>query len=145
MVAEFTTIILIFSYLLEEMRLTRVAKRKEPLWFQDLTKKKHMKCILRSVWDYCISYLRMDVGPFMHLASIKYNKHLLVDNRYISIEEQLVIILHIVGHNTKKRTMRAEFLHSGETFSWNFNYVSWAIFVMTSFIPKQHLPSWTWE
>lgn len=69
-----------------------------------------MEHILRGSQDYCVSYLRMDVGPFIHLSSIMHDRHLLVDTSHLFVEKQVVILLHIVGHNTNNRTMRMEFL-----------------------------------
>lgn len=95
--------------------------------FRDLTRWHHMNRILRSGRDYCVSYLSMDVGLFMHLSSMMSDKHLLMDTRHVLVEEQLVIFFHIVGHNTKNRIMRIEFVQSGETISWYFNNVLWAL------------------
>ena len=47
--------------------------------------------------------------------------------RYASVEEQLSIILHIVGHDTKNMTMCIEFFRSGETISRYFNDVLQAV------------------
>ncbi|XP_039141318.1 uncharacterized protein LOC120278650 [Dioscorea cayenensis subsp. rotundata] len=127
LVAAFTTIVVVVACLIEEMNQTRQGRSKEPSIFRDLTRKRHMERVLRSGRDYCVSYLRMDVGPFMHLASIMRDKHLLLDTRYVSVEEQLSMFLHIVGHNTKNRTMRVEYVRSGETISRYFNNVLKAI------------------
>ena len=51
-----------------------------------------MNCILTDGHDYCVSYLRMDVGPFMHLSSKMRDRHLLVDTRHVLEEEQLANI-----------------------------------------------------
>lgn len=93
----------------------------------DLTRRQHMSRILRNGQDYCVSYLRIDVGLFMYLTQLMCDTHLLVDSRHVSIEEQLAIFLHIVGHNTKNKTVRLEFLRSGETSSRYFNNVIHAI------------------
>ncbi|XP_039141278.1 protein ANTAGONIST OF LIKE HETEROCHROMATIN PROTEIN 1-like [Dioscorea cayenensis subsp. rotundata] len=127
LVAAFTTIVVVVACLIEEMNQTRRGRSKEPSIFRDLTRKNHIERVLRSGRDYCVSYLRMDVGPFMHLASIMRDKHLLLDTRYVSVEEQLSMFLHIVGHNTKNRTMRVEYVRSGETISRYFNNVLKAI------------------
>lgn len=96
--------------------------------FRDLTrKKKHMERVLRSSHDYCVSYLRMDVGTFMHLAFILHDKHLPLDTRHISVEEQLAMFLHIVDHNTKNRTMRIEFVRLVEMINRYFNIILRAI------------------
>ncbi|XP_039141264.1 uncharacterized protein LOC120278583 [Dioscorea cayenensis subsp. rotundata] len=123
LVAVFTTVVVVVSCLIKDVHVSRPGRSKEPSMFRDLTRKKHMEHILRSGRDYCVNYLRMDVGPFMHLASIMRDKHLLRDTRHISMEEQLAMFLHIVGHNTKNRTMRIELVRSGETISRYFNCV----------------------
>ncbi|XP_039122159.1 protein ALP1-like [Dioscorea cayenensis subsp. rotundata] len=121
LIAAFTTVVVVVACQIEDVHVSRSGRSKEPSMFRDLTRKKHMERILRSGHDYCVSYLRMDVGPFMHLASIMRDKHLLQVTRHISVEEQLAMFLHIVGHNTKNRTMRIEFVRSGETISQYFN------------------------
>ncbi|XP_039119011.1 uncharacterized protein LOC120255181 [Dioscorea cayenensis subsp. rotundata] len=123
----FTTIVVVVAFLFEEMHEPRVSRSQQPSLFRDLTRKRHMENILIGGQDYCVSYLRMDVGSFMHLSSIIRDRHLLVDSRHVSIEEQVAIFLYIVGHNTKNRTMRIEFLQSGETISRYFNNVLRAI------------------
>lgn len=97
----FTTMVVIVTFLLEDMHVRRLARYKEPSIFQDLTRKKHMDHLLWSGRDYYVSYLRTDVDPFMHLASILCDKHLLIDSRNTSVEEQLAMFMDIVGHNTK--------------------------------------------
>lgn len=125
--AAFATVVVIVAVLVEELHLPRTSRCPIPSLFRDLTRKRHMNHILRGGRDYCVSYLRMDVGPFMHLASVMRDTHLLVDTRHVSVKEQLEIFLHIVGHNTKNRTMRIEFLRSGETISMYFNNVLRAV------------------
>ena len=44
-----------------------------------------MERILRGGQDYCVCYLKMDIGPFMHLSSIMRDTHLLVDMRRVRI------------------------------------------------------------
>lgn len=123
----FTTIVVIVAFLFEDMQLPRLSSCPQPSMFRDLTRWHHMNRILRSGCDYCVSYLSMDVGLFMHLSSMMSDKHLLMDTRHVLVEEQLVIFFHIVGHNTKNRIMRIEFVQSGETISWYFNNVLWAL------------------
>lgn len=65
----------------------------------------------------------VSVGTFMHLSSIMHDRQLLVDKQHVSIEEQVGIFLHIVGHNTKNRTMRIEFLRLGEIINRHFNNI----------------------
>ncbi|XP_039143976.1 uncharacterized protein LOC120281121 [Dioscorea cayenensis subsp. rotundata] len=127
LVAACTTMVVVIACLFEEMHVNKPGRSKEPSLLRDVTRKKHMERILRGGCDYAVSYLRMDVGPFLHLASIFRDKHILVDTRHVLVEEQLPIFLHVVGHNTKNRTMRVEFLRSGGRISRYFNNVLRAI------------------
>lgn len=58
------------------------------------------------------------------------DRYPLMDIRHASIEEQLAIFLHIVGHNTKNRKVWVKFLHSRETISRYFNNVICAIYAI---------------
>lgn len=91
--------------------------------FHDITRKRNMEGILRDGHDYSVIYLRIDIGPFLHLVFILHDKHLLIDSRHRSVEEQLAIFLNVVGNNTKNMTMRVEFLRSGEIISSYFNTI----------------------
>lgn len=97
--------------------------------FHDVTRKRHMEYIMRGRRGYSVSYLRIDKGPFLHLASILRDKDLLVDTWHVPIKEQLAIFLHIVDH-IKNKTMRVEFLQSSETICPYFNNVLQAICVI---------------
>lgn len=83
----FMTIIVIIWILNEQLKTLTPPRYKEPSLFKDLTRKWYMDHILRSIKDYYVSYLNMDVGPFMHLVLIMHDRHILHDTRQLSIEE----------------------------------------------------------
>ena len=58
---------------------------------------------------------------FFKLAEIIKANGLLKDTRHAQVEEQLAMFLSIVGHKTKNRIIRIEFIRSGETVSKYFN------------------------
>ena len=138
LVAAFNTIVVIIAFLLEEMQLTKTVRYAKPSMFQDLTWKRHMHRILRSSQDYYTRYLRMAIGPFMHLSSIMRISHLLVDTKYVTVEEQLPLFLHIVSYNTKNRIIHIEFLCFGETiiryFIKHYELYAWSLIIL--FIPQ---------
>lgn len=112
--AAFTTIVVVITFVFEEIHITKPRRNVESSLYWDLSRKKHMNHILRSGRAYYVSYLRMGIGLFMHVSQIMRDRHLLVDTRHVSIDEQLAIFLHIVGHNMKNQTVRMEFLRSGK-------------------------------
>ena len=106
LVVAFIKIAIVVAFIIEEMHITRTSTCAEPSLFRYLTKRKQMNHIQRSDRDYCVSFLRMDVRPFMYLSQVIRDTHLLVDTRHVSIEERFTIFLHVVGHSTKNMTMR---------------------------------------
>ncbi|OAY77931.1 hypothetical protein ACMD2_24151, partial [Ananas comosus] len=65
----------------------------------------------------CVDYVRMDTWTFFSLADITRDHNLLKDTFYVTIEEQLTMFLHTLGHYTKNRILKIKFIRSGETIS----------------------------
>ncbi|XP_020271667.1 uncharacterized protein LOC109846838 [Asparagus officinalis] len=87
----------------------------------------HISRIYNGFSDSCVNYIRMRSGAFAKLASIMRNNNLLKDSRNITVEEQLIMTLNILGHKSKNRIVRSHFIRSGETVSRYFNKVLQAI------------------
>ena len=58
-------------------------------------------------------------------------QHLLCDSQNVSIDEQVEIFLHIVGHNERKYVMQNCFQHSWETISRHFNKILIAVVMLS--------------
>jgi hypothetical protein len=67
--------------------------------------------------------LRMPITTFLDLRDWLEDRHLLRSSRGVTVEEQLMIFLWIVGHNGSNRDAQDLFQHSGETISRNFHNV----------------------
>jgi len=67
------------------------------------------------------------------------DNYLLKDTIYVSINEQLAMFLHIIGHKSKNRMMRIEFIRCGETISRYYNKVLGAICRLQDHFLKQTL------
>lgn len=74
-----------------------------------------------------INMVRMNKSTFFNLCCILRRKELLRDTLHMSVEEQLLMFLHTIGHNQRNRVIAHNFLRSGETVSRYFNHVLWAI------------------
>jgi hypothetical protein len=74
-----------------------------------------------------IAMVRMNRNTFKHLVNIMRDRHLLRDTIHVSVEEQLVMFLHVVGHNQKNRVIGHNFMRSGATVSKYFGKVLRAI------------------
>ena len=65
----------------------------------------------------------MSRGAFFKLANILRQKGSIEDTLNITVEEQLVMLLHTLGHNLRNRKIAHNFSHSGETVSRYFHRV----------------------
>jgi len=63
------------------------------------------------------------VRAFSHLTQLLRDNGLLRDSIYVPIEEQLAMFLHILGHKSKNRVMRGDFIRFNETKCKYFNKV----------------------
>lgn len=75
----------------------------------------------------CISMIRMRRAPFFSLCNLFRTKGLLVDNAGVSIEEQVCMFLHVVGHNQRYRVVHHSFRRSIETVHRHFHQVLYAV------------------
>ena len=103
--------------------MVQVRKKKR----QERSRIEHIERIYNGFSDSCVNYIRMRSGAFVKLVSIMRNNRLLKDSRNISVEEQFIMTLNILGHKSKNRIVRSHFIRSGETVSRYFNKVLQAI------------------
>ena len=75
----------------------------------------------------CVHMLRMRRAPFFHLCEVFRNRQLLKDTLHSSVEEQVAMFLHIVGHNQRFRVIHNVWRRSVETVSRHFKEVLYAI------------------
>jgi len=62
-----------------------------------------------------VNLLRMRKAPFFHLCDLFRSRDLLSDSIHASVEEQVAMFLHVVGHNQRFRVVDLTFRRSGET------------------------------
>jgi hypothetical protein len=68
-----------------------------------------------------VQMLRMRRAPFYELVKRFRERILLSDSIHTSVEEQVAMFLHVVGHNQRFRVMHNTFRRSIETISRYFN------------------------
>ena len=83
--------------------------------------------VLESSDTNCRNMFRMDKEVFFNLSSLLRSRDLLHDTQYVTVEEQLAMFLHTVGHNVRNRVLGINFIRSGETISRYFQLVLHAI------------------
>jgi hypothetical protein len=70
-----------------------------------------------------VNMLRIRKAPFFQLVNLFRERNLLEDNINSSVEEHVVMFLHIVGHNQRFRVIQHTFRRSLETVSRYFAQV----------------------
>uniref|UniRef100_A0A5B7AF72 Putative nuclease HARBI1 isoform X1 n=1 Tax=Davidia involucrata TaxID=16924 RepID=A0A5B7AF72_DAVIN len=75
----------------------------------------------------CIEQLRMNRHTFGILCGLLRTVGRLVDSRYVTVEEQVAMFLHVLAHPVKNRVIKLRFLRSGETMSGHFTAVLKAV------------------
>jgi len=74
-----------------------------------------------------INMVRMDKFRFFNLCTILRAKGHVRDTLHMTVEEQLLMFLHTIGHNQRNRVIAHNFLRSTETVSRYFHHVLFAI------------------
>lgn len=88
------------------------------------------KRIIHSNETDCHDQIRMSRRDFFCLAKILRRNGSIKDTINISVEEKLVMFLHMLGHNLRNRKIAHNFSHSGETISRHFHKVLRAILAL---------------
>ncbi|XP_058114233.1 uncharacterized protein LOC131257354 [Magnolia sinica] len=87
----------------------------------DYKRSKIINGIIRAGDNKCMAQLRMKKDIFFHLCSFLRDMNLLPDGKHVTIEEQLVMFLHTVGHNVRNHVIGHRFIQSGQTISRYFS------------------------
>ncbi|GAV70200.1 LOW QUALITY PROTEIN: DDE_4 domain-containing protein, partial [Cephalotus follicularis] len=83
--------------------------------------------------------VRMDRRAFHILCQMLKSKGKLSDNKNSSVEDMVAIFLFMLGHHTKHRVIKADFVRSGETVS-RFNVVLNAVIMLHKELLKKPEP-----
>jgi hypothetical protein len=75
----------------------------------------------------CVNMLCMRRAPFFRLCNLLRERKSLADNINCCVEEQVVMLLHIDGHNQRFRVIRQDWRRSIETVHRHFKEVLYAI------------------
>ena len=79
----------------------------------------NLKCIFKFTDVEVVQMLQMRRAPFFELVK-SFREGLLEDNIHISVKEQVVMFLPVVGHNQRFRVIHNTFTRSIETISCCF-------------------------
>ena len=88
-----------------------------PMVERDIQRMNNLRFIYESDDAHCVNLLRMRRAPFFQLCDLFRARCLLRDSIHSSIEEQVAMFLHVVGHNQRFRVIDLTFRRSVETIS----------------------------
>ncbi|KAK3136624.1 hypothetical protein QOZ80_5BG0439570 [Eleusine coracana subsp. coracana] len=98
-----------------------------PMLQRDVERQNNLRFIYHSTDTECVDQLRMKMALFFQLCDLFHSRALLRDSIHSSIEEQVAMFLHVVGHNQRFRCIHQAFRRSIETISRYFGEVLFAI------------------
>ena len=86
-----------------------------------------MHMIYHSTNTECISMIRMNRAPFFELVKRFRERSLVTDRDGVSVEEQVAMFFHVVGHNQRFRVVHHSFRRSIQTVHKHFHQVLYAV------------------
>ncbi|KAL6637093.1 hypothetical protein ACP70R_024665 [Stipagrostis hirtigluma subsp. patula] len=98
-----------------------------PMLERDVQRQNNLRFIYESDDTRCVDLLRMRRAPFFQLCDLFRSRELLRDSIHSTIEEQVAMFLHVVGHNQRFRVINLTFRRSVETISRYFQEVLYAV------------------
>mgnify|MGYP000933057243 CR=1 FL=1 len=120
----------IYAYFMTRFRMAQTVRSQityAPLSAMDEERMANLKKIYNCNDVECVSMLRMRRAPFFNLCNLLRVRGLLRDTIHSSVEEQLAMFLHVVGHNQRFRVIHQTFRRSMETICRYFGEVLYAI------------------
>lgn len=109
-----------YAYFISRVRLAQSSRPRityAPMSAMDEERKANLNKIYNCNDVECVSMLRMRRAPFFNLCNLFRDRNLLRDTIHSSVEEQVVMFLHVVGHNQRFRVIHQNFRRSNETVS----------------------------
>ena len=124
---EATILASVASVLLVGVALVRKLQRRQlprtPYVNHAAERKHYINSILHGSERLCVSQIRMKPIPFHHLC------HILIEGEHVrltfhmSVQEQVLIFLHIIGHNVRFRVIGSRFHRSIDTVHRYFKVI----------------------
>ncbi|XP_040954424.1 uncharacterized protein [Gossypium hirsutum] len=111
---------------------------------RDYERENYINSILYSGDQHCIDVIRMRLIAFFNLCDILSRNNLLQSTKSVNIREQVVIFLHIIGHNVRFRVIGSRYYRSTETVHRYFRIVLRAILKLYKLVirlPDESTPS----
>ena len=123
-----TVVVVLCTWMLVRLRTrSRPSITYAPMSARDEERQHNLSFIYQSFNTQCVELLRMARAPFFQLCDLFRNRELLKDTIHCTIEEQVAMFLHVVGHNQCFSCIKMTFRRSTETISRHFQEVLYAV------------------
>jgi len=111
---------------------------------RDEERQSNLSYIYNSSDTQSVELLRMRRAPFYQLCDLFRSRELLKDTIHCTIEEQVAMFLHVVGHNQRFSCTKFSFRRSTETIIRHFQEVLYAVGELRNeliVVPSSSVPS----
>ena len=137
-------VVVMLSFVVSQLRRSR--PEPDPLLYHLRSDaEQHRKHTLQAIYNStdveCLFVLRMTRAPFYALCNLFRNRGLVPEKAGCTVEEQVAMFLHVVGHNQRFRVVHQSFRRSIETVHRHFHQVLYAIGELRSEMIKPPTPS----
>ena len=123
-----TVVAVLCTWMLVRLRTrSRPSITYGPMSARDDERQHNLSFIYQSSDMQCVELLRMARAPFFQLCDLFRSRGLLQDTIHCTIEEQVAMFLHVVGHNQRFSCIKLTFRRSTETISRHFQEVLYAV------------------
>ena len=136
-------VVVMVSYVITRLRRSR--PKPDPLLYHLRSDaEQHWKQTLQAIFNStdaeCLSMIRMTRAPFYALCNLFRNRGLVPETTGCTVEEQVAMFLHAVGHNQRLRVVHQAFRRSIKTVHRHFHQVLYAIGELRSEMIKPPTP-----
>nr|DAD40912.1 TPA_asm: hypothetical protein HUJ06_015235 [Nelumbo nucifera] len=94
---------------------------KTPYHDDILAWSKFLKNVIYNGGTRCLDMFKLTPPVLLRLVASLRQRGLVKDNRYVSTDEHVGILLQVIEHNKSNQNTANCFQHSSETISWHFN------------------------
>jgi len=100
---------------------------RQPRVNRDIDRENYINSVLLCGDRHCIDQIRMSPMAFFRLCETLEGKGLLASTVHMSVKEQMLMFLHLLGHNVRFRVIGGRFFRSTWTIHYYFHTVLQAI------------------
>ncbi|KAJ8427066.1 hypothetical protein Cgig2_033473 [Carnegiea gigantea] len=90
---------------------------RQPYSNRDVNRENYINSVLYYADTHFLNQIRMRPGPFFKLCEMLKRRALLVNTKHMSVREQVLMFLHLIGYNMRFRVIGGRFSQSTRTIT----------------------------